>query len=48
MVKEKMCHTIWSNNDLDFEAWKKDHGAEYPPYLSEHVLMGIMYENNNS
>lgn len=31
MVKEKMCHTIWSNNDLDFEAWKKDHGAEYPP-----------------
>lgn len=48
MVKEKICHTIWSNTDLDFEAWKKDHGAEYPPYLSEHVLMGIMYENNNS
>lgn len=46
MRKEKMCHKIWSNTDLDFEDWREDLKAEYPD-LSEDELIEKMYEIND-
>lgn len=39
-------HRIWSNYDLDYEAWRADLEAEYPE-LSEDERVALMYEINN-